>query len=212
MKSKIIIIGGGGHAKVIISIIKKIKLYTILGYTDIKDRGHILGVKYLGTDSKLEKIIIQHPVCSAVIGVGKIDLDNKRQSIKQKLIDLKFILPTIISPTAIINEDVIIGSGTVVFDQSVINSGTKIGQMAIINTNCVVEHDCSLDDDVFIGPNSTICGGVFIHKNSFIGAGATIIPNLNITENCLIGAGSVIINNLNIPGTYVGVPGKLIKS
>jgi len=211
MKSKIIIIGGGGHAKVLISILKKLKLFDILGYTDIEDKGNILGIKYLGTDAVLEKIIIEYPTCSAAIGVGKINLNNKRQSIKQKLLDLKFSLPTIISPTATINEDTSIGDGTVIFDHCVINSGTKIGKMAIINTGSIIEHDCLLNDDVFIGPNSTVCGGVIINKNSFIGAGSTIIPNIGISENCLIGAGSVIVNHLNKSGTYTGIPAKLIK-
>ncbi|MDD2224789.1 MAG: NeuD/PglB/VioB family sugar acetyltransferase [Candidatus Shapirobacteria bacterium] len=211
MKSKIIIIGGGGHAKVLISIIKKLKSFETLGYTDIENKGEILGVKYLGTDSVLEKIIIKYPKCSAVIGVGRTNIEDKRQSIKQKLIDLNFSLPVIISPTSTINEDVTIGKGTVIFDRSIVNSGARIGETVILNTNSVLEHDCFLENNVFIGPNSTICGGVFIDQNSFIGAGSTIIPNIKISKNCLIGAGSVIINNLKKPGTYVGIPGKLIK-
>ena len=39
---KIVVISGGGHAKVVISILKKIGKYNIVGYTDIENRGNIL--------------------------------------------------------------------------------------------------------------------------------------------------------------------------
>ena len=53
----IIVIGGGGHAKVIISILKKIKNFKILGYTDYKDNGEILSIPYLGNDDLINTYI-----------------------------------------------------------------------------------------------------------------------------------------------------------
>ena len=53
MKEKIIMIGGGGHAKVLINIIQKNNNYEIIGYVDIKDSGELSGVKYLGGDDCL---------------------------------------------------------------------------------------------------------------------------------------------------------------
>lgn len=206
---KIVIIGGGGHAKVVISIIKKIKKFNILGYTDIKDKGKILGIKYLGDDNILDQIINKYKKCSAVIGIGKINVKDKRNNIFKKLKKIGFDLPVIISPNALINEGVTIDEGTVIFDGCIINSGTRIGKLNIINTNSLIEHDCILQNNVFIGPHATICGNVKINNNSFVGANSTIIQSIKIHSNCLIGAGAVIVNNLNKPGTYVGIPGKL---
>ena len=56
MKEKIILISGGGHAKVIISIIKKMNDFRIIGYTDPDNHGDILGVKYLGGDDLLRQV------------------------------------------------------------------------------------------------------------------------------------------------------------
>ena len=53
---KIIIIGGGGLAKVVISILRKVNKYEICGYTETVDRGSVLQVPYLGDDVFLEKL------------------------------------------------------------------------------------------------------------------------------------------------------------
>ncbi len=42
---RIVVIGGGGHAKVVINVLKK-SGYSIVGYTDHGDRGVILGITY----------------------------------------------------------------------------------------------------------------------------------------------------------------------
>lgn len=211
MKQKIIIIGGGGHAKVLISIIKKLKQYNILGYTDINNNGPILGIKYLGNDEILKNIIKTNPDCNAIIGIGQIDLNNKRELIFNKIQKMGFKIPAIISPQAIINEDVNLGVGTMVFDGVIINSGSKIGKNCILNTRSLIEHDCLIANNVFIGPNAVLGGKVNIDNNSFVGANATVIQNLSIPSSCLIGAGSVVINSIKKSGIYVGNPIKQIK-
>lgn len=211
MKEKIIIIGGGGHAKVLISIIKKIKKYSIIGYTDTTNNGIILGIKYLGNDKILKKIIDTNPGCNAIVGIGQTTINNKRKLLFNKIKKMGFKIPTIISPQAIINENVNIGNGTVVFDGVIINSGSKISKNCILNTRSLIEHDCLIANNVFIGPNTILSGNVKINSNSFIGTNATIIQNISIPSNCLIGAGSVIINSIKKSGVYVGNPAKKIK-
>ena len=68
----IVVIGGGGHAKVLISVLKKCG-YSVLGYTDNLDRGPVLGAPYLGNDGVLRNITARNARCNAVIGVGKVD-------------------------------------------------------------------------------------------------------------------------------------------
>ena len=212
MKDKIVIIGGGGHAKVLISIIKKINAYEIIGYCDIKNNGNILGIKYIGNDNGLEKIISKYPKCSAIIGIGKTNTKNDiRKNVFDNLTKLGFNIQTIISPDSLVNEETKIDKGTVVFDSVTINSGTIIGYNCIINTGAVIEHDCIIGNNVFIGPNATINGKVTIESNSFIGSNSTIIQNVSICSNSLVGAGSVVINSIYKPGVYVGNPVRKIK-
>lgn len=205
---KVIVIGGGGHAKVVISILKKLSPFSILGYLDVADKGKILGVKYFGNDSILKDIRKKNQRCAAVIGVGNVSLSHPRKDIYKRLKDLQFELPAIISPQAIVNEDVRMGEGTVVMDGAVINSGTTIGQAAIINTHSSIDHDCVIGDFVHIAPGVVLSGGVKIGKNCLVSCGSQVIQSVTIGDNCLIGAGATVVENCIEPGVYLGTPAK----
>ena len=206
--TSVVVIGGGGHAKSVISVLKKIKSLTIIGYVDLQDKGNILGVKYLGTDSQLPKILKKRPSCGAVIGVGSIKISDKREKIIAMLASLGFRLPPIISPTSIINEDVSIGDGTVIMDGAIINSGTTLGQGVIINTGSLIDHDCYVGDFVHICPGVVLSGGVRVGKNSFLGIASTVSEYKNIGEGCLVGAGAVVTEDCLHPGVYLGIPAR----
>jgi len=203
---EIIIVGGGGHAKVVISILKKIGKYKIIGYTDIKNQGSILGIEYIATDEDINN----YNVSMAAIGIGVLENFKIRYKIISNYIKKGFKFPSILSPDAIINEDVTIGTGTVVMDGVIINSGTDIGNFSIINTRSSVDHDCKIGDFVHIAPGVTLSGGVQIGNNSLIGAGSTVIQYKTIVENCIIGAGSLITKDCLESGKYVGISARRI--
>lgn len=209
----IVVLGGGGHAKVLISILNKLKCFSLIGYTDIEHKGDVLGVGYLGCDDKLKEIIADYPGCAAAIGLGMNNIADavKRRGMYTFLKELGYEVPAIVSPTAIVNEDVDIADGTVVMDGVVINSGTKIHECAILNTGCSVDHDCQLAEFAHVGPGATLCGGVKIGNNSLIGAGSTINPLITISAECVIGSGSVVVKDCTEPGTYAGVPVRKLK-
>lgn len=206
---RIVTIGGGGHAKVLISILQKTD-YRIVGYTDPQARDPILGIPCLGTDNCLPQIIKQYPLCKAAIGVGKLDTSTLRSTIQDNVEAHGFVVPPVVSPCAIVNNEVSLGAGTVVLDGAVVNSGVKTGKGCIINTNSTVEHDCQLGDNVHIAPGATLSGGVHLGHHCLIGTGANVIQAVHICDNCLIGAGSTVVRDVIVPGTYVGIPAKRI--
>lgn len=210
-KKYIFIIGGGGHAKVIISIIKKIPEFELLGYVDNNNYGDILGCKYIGNDEKFLTEKVKNKNYLAVLGVGAITINKKREEIFNKYKKIGFNFPPIISPSSIINEDVEINEGTVIFDKVVINSGSKIGACSIINTASVVEHDCVIGDFAHICPGSIVSGGVKIGKHTFVGAGSVLKQYIEVTDECIIGSGSTVINDIKESGVYVGSPARKIK-
>jgi sugar O-acyltransferase (sialic acid O-acetyltransferase NeuD family) len=208
LKNKIIIIGGGGHAKVVICLLRKIVGYDILGYTDNDDKGEILNVKYLGNDNILSDIKKKYINCSAVIGVGMININPEREKIFNRLKKLKYKLPTLISPDCSINEEVTFGESSIVLDGVVINTGSNIGKGCIINTNSTIEHDCKIGDFSQICPGATLSGGVRIGRHCLIGTGANVKQYLNITDYCVIGIGAAVVNDCKQSGIYTGVPAR----
>ncbi len=210
----IVIIGAGGHAKVIADIILKRKellneKLNIIGFLDDGYKNlkytKIFDIPILGDTNLIEKLE-QEKKYNYIIGIGNNEI---REKISSKFSNLNYY--TAIHPKSIIGIDVIIEEGTVVMANTIVNSGTKIGKHCILNTGSIIEHDNKIEDYCHISPNSTLCGTVKVGKNSWIGAGSTIIQNRNIGENSMIGAGSVIIRDIPNNCTVVGNPGKIIK-
>jgi sugar O-acyltransferase (sialic acid O-acetyltransferase NeuD family) len=208
---EIVVVGGGGHARVVISILRKLKYHCILGYTDLEDHGAVLGVPYLGSDRELAVQTVGPKKLNAVLALGQIGLGKPRHELWTRLHSLALSFPLIVSPDAIVNEGVSGGEGAVVMDGAVINTGATIGCGAIVNTNSTVEHDVLLEDWVHVAPGATISGGVTVGRYSMIGAGATVIEGIKITAGCMVGAGATVVYDLTEPGVYMGCPARRIK-
>lgn len=206
----VLVLGGGGHAKVVIALLKKLHM-TVAGYTDRVDRGSILGVDYLGPDQVIAQVIEQRVASDAVIGVGKLDGSPVRRAIAERMRTYDVRLPVVQSPNAVVNETVIVGQGTVVCDGVVVNVGTNVGSLCILNSNSTVEHDCTLGRNVHVAPGATICGAVHIGDDCMIGAGVTVANGVRVADACLIGAGSTVTRDITQTGVYAGSPARRIR-
>ena len=208
---KIVIIGNGGHAKVVVDSLEKMGAYEIAGFVAKAEQMEFSyrGYNIIGTDEQLKEIY-ESGVRNAVVAIGYIGKSDIRSNIYKKLQEVGFILPTIIDPTAIVAEDVQIGEGTYVGKKCVINAAAKVGKMAIINTGAIVEHECQVDDFVHIAVSTVLCGNVYVKKNAFVGANATILQGITVGANAIVGAGSVIKDKVDDYCTVVGVPGRVL--
>ncbi len=207
----IVVVGGGGHAKVVIGILRKLESYRILGYTDLIDRGTLLDASYLGSDCELEALISRSNELNAVLAVGQVGLGKSRSELWARFHPYALRFPFIVSPDAIVNEGVTGGEGAVVMDGAIVNSGATLGLGAIVNTHSTVEHDVVLSDWVHVAPGAILCGGVTVGSFSMIGAGATVIEGARIGTNCVVGAGATVVRDLTEPGVYVGSPARRIN-
>lgn len=210
---EIIIIGAGGHAKVIMDIIFQRKKFlndnlVIRGILDDtfkeKERKELFGIPIIG---KVDKILELPNDIYYVIAIGN---NNIRKKISQNYKKLNYI--TLIHPKAIIGENIDIGNGTVLMAGSIVNSYTKIGKHCIINTGSIIEHDNIIKDYVHISPGAILCGGVSVEEETWVGAGSTIIQGLIIGRKSIIGAGAVIIRNIQSFSKIVGNPAKYIQN
>jgi sugar O-acyltransferase (sialic acid O-acetyltransferase NeuD family) len=206
----VVVLGGGGHATVLISVIRKLP-WTVVGYVDPRDLGPVLGVPHAGGDDTLPALLAQHPGCAAAIGVGKVDEAPRRARIQAAAEALGYHFPTFVSPDAVVNQEVELGAGTAIFDGAVVNPGVVTGPTCIVNTNATVEHDCRLGTNVHVATGATVSGGVTIGDHTFIGAGAVVIHGVQLAAGCLVGAGAVVTHDLTEPGTYVGAPARRIR-
>ncbi|HBL22508.1 MAG TPA: hexapeptide transferase [Deltaproteobacteria bacterium] len=205
---KLVLVGGGGHAKVLAGELMRLGEYGLLGYTALHDAGPLLGLPFLGGDEILAGIIRSHPGCAAALGIGTVNTSEFRKAVFLSLRDQGFEFPAIISPHAVVGEETALGDATVVFAGAVVNPGVRFGRGVIVNTNASVDHDGQIGDFVHIAPGATLSGGVSVGDFSFIGTGASLIQGVRIGSKCLIGAGAVVTKDCLEAGTYVGVPAR----
>lgn len=202
MSSEVIVIGAGGHARVIADIIQQ-SGDVVLGFLDDNVKGAVMGLPVLGI---IADALNYENKAVFVIGIG----DNRTRKLIAEQYHLNWY--TAIHPAAVIASDVLIKEGTVLMAGAIINTGTHIGKHCIVNTGAVVEHDNELADFVHISPHATLCGTVSVGEFTHIGAGATVINNLSVAHDSIAGAGSVVVNDIKEPGTYVGVPARKISN
>lgn len=207
---KIIIVGGGGHAKVVISIIKKRVLFDILGYLDFNDKGEILGVPYIGGDDKLHELFLEG-VNLVALGLGQVDLTQNRFNVVKKIKEIGLSFPPIVSKDAIVNEDVFIDEGSQIFDGVVLNPGAKIGKFSIINTKATIEHDCFVGNFCHVATGAVLSGGVEIGDFTMVGSNAVVIQYKKIISNCMIGSGTVVTKDIVDEGVYIGNPARKLR-
>lgn len=209
----IVIIGSGGHAKVVADILLKRKEVlkeelNIIGFLDDNFQNleyrEIFNISILGNLELIEEF--KNKDYEYIIAIGN---NLVRKEIAEKYSNL--IYYTAIHPTAVIGNMVTIEEGTVVMANAVINSYSKIGKHCILNTSCVIEHDNNIKNYVHISPNTTLCGGVVIKEKSWIGAGSNIKQGVSIGKNVIVGAGTIVIRNIEDNVTAVGNPARIVK-
>lgn len=195
---KITIIGASGHGKVCADVAELNGYDEIEFLDDDPELSHCGRYPVVGkTDKKVDGSVF------VAIGNNKV-----RKHFCEKYKDQ---LVTLIHPSAVIASDVFIGRGTVIMADAVINPGTSIGDGVIINTSSSIDHDNIVGSYTHIAVGAHTAGTVTVGENVWLGIGAIISNNITICSNCTIGAGAVVIKDIEVPGTYIGVPARMIK-
>ncbi|MCI8554126.1 MAG: acetyltransferase [Clostridiales bacterium] len=201
MSKPIIILGAGGHARVVADILC-LKKEPLLGFLDDNKKGQtVAGYPVLGTIAEVERFSNE---AQFVIGIGN--------NIQRCEIAQKYVLPwyTVVHPTALIASDAVIGEGTVVMANVVVNASARVGCHSILNTAADVEHDDLIGNYVHLSPHAVLGGTVSVGDRTHIGIGAVIRNNIQIAADCMVGAGAVVVHDILYRGTYVGVPAKRV--
>lgn len=208
MSTPVIVIGGGGHAKVLIDTLF-VNCVEVLGATDTDpvrlDRS-LCGVRVLGDDS----ILLRYPSNSIrlVNGFGSVESTVRRQQVYEKYKLLGYSFQTIVHPSAVISKDAKLSEGVQVMAGAIIQAGSTIGENAIINTGATVDHDCEIGAHVHLAPGVILSGGVKVGTGTHIGTGAVVIQSIRLGGNDLVGAGSVVIRNVGDDKKVIGVPAR----
>lgn len=202
--NRLVILGAGGHGKVVADIASR------AGYADIA---------FLDDDPLYEKVL-GYPVLGPIDMSSELDSTvfhvaignaSTRKKVQEEIIARGGRVASLIHPNAVIADSVKIGEGTAVMAGAVINPGAVIGNGCIINTCSSVDHDCVIGSYVHVAVGAHVAGAAMVGDSTWIGAGSIVSNNISIGPNCTVGAGAAVVRNIEVPGIYVGTPARRIK-
>lgn len=207
LNNKLIILGSGGHSKVVIDILLQNNEYEIVGLIDNNVGDRTLDIPVIGTDKDLD-IMFKDGIKNAFVAIGN---NSIRRALIIKLKNIGFNIINVISEDSVVSKSVKLGNGILIMPGAIINACSQIGDGCIINTRSSIDHDCIISEYTHIAPGSTIAGSVKIGLECFLGVGSKIIDGIEIKDKTTIGAGSTVIKSMEGNSIIVGTPGKIIK-
>jgi UDP-perosamine 4-acetyltransferase len=206
----IVIIGAGGHGKVVLDILKAAGKHKPVGFldADVSLSGKTVGgLPVIGPVNMLAKLH-QQKIRAAIVAVG----DNRtRLQYAALLVEQGFEMVNAIHPSASVSAGALLAKNIVIAANATVATESRIEESAIINNGAVVDHECTIGQAVHICPGACLAGRVRVEKCAFVGLGANVIQCLTIGEYAIIGAGAAVIADIPAHATAVGVPARVIK-
>jgi UDP-perosamine 4-acetyltransferase len=206
---KCVILGGGGHARVIIDCLRlegRCEPAMILDADSKLWGSEVDDVPVIGGDDRLAQLR-DEGIHHFVVGLGT----GSRARLFQMALTAGLQPTTVIHPRAMVSSRARIGAGAQIFAFAVVNPGAVLGTNVIINTAAIVEHDCALGDEVHVACGACLAGRVHVEEGAFIGAGSTVRPKVKIGAHAVVGAGAVVVKDVPPGEVVAGVPARKLQ-
>lgn len=203
----LLIVGAGGHAKVVIDAVRC--LHGVDFPLQLADDDKAL------ENSRFMGLSIVTPVANALeagrfyhVAIGSNSL---RSRVAGRCIQAGMNYQTVMHPHAVVSASTELGTGCFIAAGAILAPESSLGTGCIVNHGAVVDHDCRLGAFCHVAPSATLGGGATLGEGVLIGSGAIVLPGVSVGAWCVVGAGAVVLRDLPEGGTYAGVPAQRLK-
>ncbi|MBO6937179.1 MAG: NeuD/PglB/VioB family sugar acetyltransferase [Deltaproteobacteria bacterium] len=197
-RPKAVVFGAGGHARVVIDIVRQTRPdLELVGAVDDGDTppAAVFGVPVLGSSELLGKLKADG-VNHAILGVGAVTNNKVRGDLFARLVEHGFDVPALVHPRACVEPSARIGPGAQIFAGAVVGSNASVGANVIVNSGVVVSHDCIIGSHVHLTPGAILAGGVTIGENSVVGMAVTIYLGVRVGRDVVISNGVDVLSDV----------------
>lgn len=212
MSLPIIVLGAGGHARVLIDALRS-RSAVVLGIAEADHDKHgqmLFDIPIIGDEGAV--LSFAGDSVHLVNGIGTVRVSLLRRRLYDSFKSKGYCFATVVHASAVVAPNVVLAEGAQIMAGAVLQTGCRIGENAIINTRVAVDHDCVIGNHVHVSPGATLCGDVVVGDGSHVGAGSTVIQGIRIGRDSMVAAGAVVIRDVPDNATVAGVPAREIKS
>lgn len=205
--ANLLILGGGGHGKVVASIAMDSGGWGRIAILDDKFDGtqDLLGLPVIGRLEDAARFLGEFSDAFVAIGDNQL-----RRQLHEFVERLGFRMPTLRQASASVSPLATLGEGSLACAQSAVIVGATLGRGCIVNTAASVGHDCRLGDFIHVAPGVRLAGGVVCGDGTWIGMGASVKEEVRLGRNVTVGAGAVVLQDVPDGVTVVGVPARIV--
>ena len=208
-RKDIVIYGAGGLGREILClIIKKLDEWNPIGFVDdgVPEGKIIKGIPVLPKSFLYQK---HQKKLAVAIGIADPTMKMNIFTGLKKITDIYF--PTLIAPTAIVDESAELEEGCIISNFCLISIDVKLGQCVFLNTGSFIGHDTIIGQCSTLMTSSCISGSVVIGENTLIGSQTFILQELSVGKNVIVSAGSKVFCNVPENVTVFGNPASVIR-
>jgi acetyltransferase EpsM len=205
--ARLILIGGGEHARVVAEAARAMGRAELVGFVDSEPCAETvrrLGLRRLGDDAALD----EHPGAWGVLCIAAHGSLAARRQIVARLSSKLGGWATVIHPSAWISPTASVEPGAVIMAGAVLQSGARVGAHCVVNSGAIVEHDVELGAFSHAGPRVVLGGGARVGEGAYIGMGAAVRDHVAIGAEALVGMGAVVVGNVETGRRVLGVPAR----
>jgi sugar O-acyltransferase (sialic acid O-acetyltransferase NeuD family) len=208
MSRRIVVIGGGEHARVVIEAIRAgSTAQELLGFVDpesCEETTRRLDVPRLGG----EEVLLHHRGAFGILGFAALETRSSREDAVQRLTPLLSGWAVVVHASAWVSPTATVGEGTVIMAGAVVQTGALIGAHCVVNTGAIVEHDVMLGEHAQLAPGATLGGAVRIGPQAYIGLGAAVRDHISVGAGATVGMGAVVVRDVAAGARVMGVPAR----
>lgn len=162
---RLIILGAGGHGRVVADIARQTGRYEQIHFLDDYATGaDVTGkcedyLKFKDGDTEMYPAFGNNE--------ARIQWENR-------IMEMGITLAKIVHPLAYVSPKAEVADGCVIMPYAIVNTGTKIGKACILNIGSLVDHDCVLEEGCHLAPGAIVKGENHLPKGTKVDSGEVV--------------------------------------
>lgn len=133
-----------------------------------------------------------------ILGIGATDRRSlrRRQGLIDWLEEAGVPCPPLISPYAVVSEEVKVGNGAFVAHGAVLSVGAQLAPFSIVNSSAIVGHDVVIATNAIVAPGAFLGGAAAVGRGSLIGPLAKVLQGVSIGSDVIVGVGCTALRSI----------------